>query len=89
MIAQLREQLATLAEIAAEKPDAKIIAEQALSSIPEEMDERLYALLSSGNWFEQLSALQPKIAPHREWFTALRNEMLASFSESGGDAPAA
>lgn len=79
MIGQLRQQLGELAQIAGEKPDPKAIVSMLLPSLPETFDDTIYGTLIADNWFEQLSALQPAIKPHREWFETLRAELLQSY----------
>ena len=77
----VKDQLGQLAQVAANKPEAKLIAEQVLASIPEAYDSQLYTLLNSPTWFEGMVAVQPALAAHREWMTALRGELLKAFTD--------
>lgn len=86
----MREELNKLAEVAGTKPDVKIIADQILTPLPAAYDDQIYSMLSAGNWFESMTAVCPALAAHREWMTALRNELLSAFSDpepAAGAAP--
>jgi hypothetical protein len=88
MLANLREQLGMLAQIAPSKPDAKEVVANLLPMLPQEMDDMIYDTLSADNWFTRLCFIQPAIKPYEEWFTSVRNEILASFTEIDPNAPA-
>jgi len=81
MLAELREQLLMLSQIAANKPDAKEVAATLLPMLPAEMDDMIYDTLSAENWFQRLTFIQPAIQPHKEWMTEVRNAILESFTE--------
>jgi hypothetical protein len=80
-IAQLRDQLGKLADVAAQKPPAADVVSNLMPEIPEEMDSLIVDTLSGDDWFEKLSFIQPKIRAHREWFEEVRKEMLACYSD--------
>ena len=67
--------------------DATTYADVVLDNVP---DEALSALAKSDNWFDELSAVEPKIRQHRQWFTDLMNEVREALkddeTEGGGEA---
>jgi len=69
------------------KTDADI--EQPADMIYEQAPDELIALLKAPNWFDQLAAIHPKIAPFRAWFTKLRDRVLQIYSEENNPPQAA
>jgi len=75
----LKEQLGQLADLAEAKPDPEQVAGVVLENTPESADAMLLAVLKGDNWFERLAVVQPKLRPHQEWMTQVRNAIIASF----------
>ena len=54
-----------------------------------EIETRVLDLLESDDWFDKLAGFNPKVREHKEFFTSVRDSMLAEyeFTEGeGGDA---
>lgn len=68
--------------------DATTYADVVLDNVP---DEALEALAKNENWFDELSAVEPKIRQHRQWFVTLMNEVREALKdeETDDDSPAA
>ncbi|MGH9780180.1 MAG: hypothetical protein ACRD33_00040 [Candidatus Acidiferrales bacterium] len=90
MLYAMRSQLGALADvIASQTPeiplDVATVGGEILTNLPEMFDDPLYTLLAENNWFDRLTAVQPKLLEHKEWMTKLRQYILDSFEE---DTPA-
>lgn len=85
MLIFMKDQLGALADLAATNPDPETVAAQVLENIPDNLDDNLYKVLVAPDWFDQMNAVQPKLGPHRIWFTKVRDAMLASFQEEDSD----
>jgi hypothetical protein len=81
MLYAMRDSLGALADAIALNPDVETIGAKVLESIPEEDDDTLYSLLSKPDWFDRFAAVQPKLHPHKEWMTKLRDYILKSFTD--------
>jgi hypothetical protein len=62
--------------------DVEESAEQVLDYAPDE----LLALLERPDWWDTLSAAFPALTPHRDWYTRLRDRVLAMLQEENTDA---
>ena len=57
--------------------------------IPPDFEEKILDLLEKPDWFERLAGFNPLVKPHQEFFTAVRNSVLAEYEfieGEGGDA---
>jgi hypothetical protein len=83
MLAQLKPQLDTLAEMAAQGADPAEVAKLVLETLPatDEVDEQVLKLVSSPEAFGRLYILSPKFGEQREWGEKLRLAILAEFPE--------
>lgn len=89
LIMHLKTVLAGLAEVAGPATDAKAAADHVMSLMPddERVDSMIFERLNSPMWWQGLVMLEPKIAPHKEWFGTLRDAILAGF-EGEAEPPA-
>lgn len=90
MLAQLKPQLDTLAEMAANGTDPAEVAKLVLETLPstDEVDEQVLKLVSSPESFARLYLLSPAFALQQEWGEKLRLALLAEFpEEESGTAP--
>jgi hypothetical protein len=82
-IAQLRDQLGKLADIAGQNPPppAADVVSNLMPEIPEDLDALIVDTLSGEDWFTKMCFIQPKIRDHRAWFEDVRREMLSCYSD--------
>lgn len=83
MLAFLRPQLETLAQMASEGADVKAVAELTLKALPDSFDDQLCVFLEEEGWFDKLAAINPKIKDSRDWFMNLKAALLAEFEDDG------
>lgn len=90
MLAQLKPQLDTLAEMAQQGADPAEVAKLVLETLPstDEVDEQVLKLVSSPESFGRLYILSPAFGTQREWGEKLRLAILAEFPEEESPAPA-
>lgn len=90
MLAQLKPQLDTLAEMAAQGADPAEVAKLVLETLPstDEVDEQVLKLVSSAESFGRLYILSPAFGQQREWGEKLRLALLAEFPEEETTPPA-
>jgi hypothetical protein len=83
MLQHLKTVIEGLSQMAGPGSDPKAMADQVMSLMPDDpkVDDMIYTRLSAPNWFEGLQLLVPAIAPQKEWFTLLRDEILKGFED--------
>ncbi len=83
MLQHLKTVIEGLSQVAGPGSDPKAMADQVMSLMPDDpkVDDMIYTRLSAPNWFEGLQLLVPAIAPQKEWFTLLRDEILKGFED--------
>lgn len=83
MLAQLKPQLDTLAQLAQQGADPAEVAKLVLSTLPttDEVDEQIYNLVADPAAFTRLLILSPALAQQAEWAERLRLAILVEFSE--------
>lgn len=83
MLAQLAPQLEQLAAMAEQGADPAEVAKLVMDMLPnnDDLDQRLYGLLSDTSSFARLKLMAPKMQQFSEWFEKLRVAMLAEFEE--------
>lgn len=77
----LKEQMAMALRKAAGGSDPELIAERIVDDLPRgAKPEELAKLLAREDWFAQLQKFDSRVSGHVEWFTQMREAMLAIFN---------
>lgn len=89
MLAQIKPQLDTLAEMARNGADPGEVAKLVLETLPatDEVDEQVLKLVQSPESFGRLYLLSPAFADQKEWGEKLRLALLAEFPEEDSATP--
>lgn len=84
----LAAQLPQLVALAVRRSDPQLYGALIADQIPEGADlASLHELLAAPDWFERLTAQHAAVAQHREWFEALREDLMARLFEPESEAP--
>lgn len=63
------------------------VAQQILERTPEANEEKLYDFIADEKCIEKMAALNPEVSRHREFFEAIRGNILAAFEEVSPEEP--
>jgi hypothetical protein len=55
-----------------------------LDAIPEEQDEKFYSIVADENYMLKLTAVEPRVRQHAEFFSKVRARILQEFAEDAG-----
>ena len=81
----IRRRLDTLVEAASRDRDPQLQAElfmESLDELPQLLrDSVLQAIVSRPDWFEQIAAMDARVAPYRGWMARLRDELMSLINE--------
>lgn len=53
-----------------------------LNTLP---DEAIAQYIEAPDWFDKIAAMESKVIPHKEWFSRLREDILAQLTTDNGD----
>lgn len=67
--------------IEAGKADAEGIARLVLDAVPEQYDDKFYAIIADEHWLKKLAAVEPRVMNHADFFSHARTFILAEFSD--------
>lgn len=77
----LKAAIGPLINAAKKEGDVALYCDVVLDQIPESMLAPFFSMLQKENWFEELASLHKGVQPYKEWFIALRAEILLALED--------